>query len=146
MSVIGWRWWGKVVHVNILRMSTSESISHNHKGPGLSSSPTHPGGFYHIYSKLLWHSSDAWCPLLSSECQRHQVPCQKRPPHADPGEETLQVSLWEKLQDLAGPETPHYQLPPTRLHGDPAQDPGLEPATVPTGQPQTKPCYHFANL
>lgn len=85
-------------------------------------------------------------PLLSPECERHQVPRQKRPPHADPREETLQVPLREELQDLAGPETPHHQLPPARLHRDPAQDPGLEPAAAPTRHPKTKPCHDFARL
>lgn len=85
-------------------------------------------------------------PLLSSECERHQVPRQKWPPHADPREETLQVPLREELQDLAGPETPHHQLPPPRLHRDPAQNPGLEPAAAPTRHPKTKPWHDFARL
>lgn len=77
---------------------------------------------------------------VSSECERYQVPRQERPPHADPREETLQVSLRQELQDLAGPETPHHQLPPARLHRDPAQDSRLErgvltPITTPKHSP-----------
>lgn len=59
---------------------------------------------------------------LSSECEWYQIPRQERPPHTDSCEETLQVSLWQKLQDLAGLEAPHHQLPPARLHRDPPQD------------------------
>ena len=65
-------------------------------------------------------------PVSSSECERYQVPRQERPPHTDPCEETLQVSLRQKLQDLTGPETPHHQFPPTCLHRDPAKDSRLE--------------------
>ncbi|KAF6716714.1 Juxtaposed with another zinc finger protein 1 [Oryzias melastigma] len=54
--------------------------------------------------------------------------CQERPPHPDPREETLQVSLWQKLQDVPGPEAPHHQLPPARLHRDAAQNSRLGPA------------------
>ncbi|XP_036070224.1 juxtaposed with another zinc finger protein 1a isoform X1 [Oryzias melastigma] len=63
-----------------------------------------------------------------TERERHQIPRQERPPHPDPREETLQVSLWQKLQDVPGPEAPHHQLPPARLHRDAAQNSRLGPA------------------
>lgn len=75
----------------------------------------------------------------SPECERHQVPRQERPPHADPSEEALQVSLRQELQDVAGPETPHYQLPPARLHRNPAQDSRLEPVAAAIKYPKHSP-------
>lgn len=80
---------------------------------------------------------------VSSECERYQVPRQERPPHADPCEETLQVSLRQELQDLAGPKTPHHQLPPTCLHWDPAQDSRLEPVVTPINCPKRSPILTF---
>lgn len=76
---------------------------------------------------------------VSSECEWYQVPRQEWPPHTDPCEKTLQVSLWQELQDLAGPETPHHQLPPTCLHRDLAQDSGLEPVVTPISYPKHSP-------
>lgn len=74
---------------------------------------------------------------IPPERERYQIPRQERPPHADPCEETLQVSLWQELQDLAGPEAPHHQLPPARLHGDPPQDSRLEHQLTPASYPKT---------
>lgn len=92
-----------------------------------------------VYKKCTHNTMICLLILVSSECERYQVPRQEWPPHADPCEETLQMSLRQELQDLAGPETPHHQLPPARLHRDPAQDSRLEAAATQVNDPKQSP-------